>query len=245
MFMLKYDYHNVKALVKSMGANTDASGILSSSGRVSSKALTEAFITGDRKELPAGLQDAMSEGVGTLSRTLNPQISDINADKHYFAELSELALSTGDTLITGYARLLIDSANLRTFARVSRAGKTREFLENALIGGGNVQVRDILELYPDGDGLEALFGNGELVKAAALAKGVISGGAQTQFELGCDNAVRTYADRMRFVPFGKSVLLKYLLAVDWEMTAIRMILSGRLLGVQPDTIRERMREAYV
>ena len=38
---------NVKVLVKSMGANVDATHILSESGRIDIPKLTEAFISGD------------------------------------------------------------------------------------------------------------------------------------------------------------------------------------------------------
>ena len=245
MFMLKYDYHNVKALVKSMGANDDATRILSASGRVPKEAVTEAFITGERADLPPTLAQAMSEGVGTLSRTSNPQISDINADRHYFSELLAIAKSTGDEIIEGYACLLIDSANLRTFVRVMCTGKSLSFLENALFDGGSVPVRNIAQLSTDGDGIAKVFTCAELEKAVALAAEVIAGGTKTQFERACDNAVNEYAYKLRFVPFGKAVVLRYLLSVDWEMTTIRMILSGRLSDVAPEIIRERLREAYV
>ena len=37
----------------------------------------------------------------------------------------------------------------------------------------------------------------------------------------------------------------YLYAREAEFTAIRTILSGRMAGLDADTIRERLREAYV
>ena len=245
MFMLKYDYHNVKALVKSMGSNENATRILSASGRVSKELVTEAFITGERSELPPELAKAMSEGVGALSRTSNPQISDINADRHYFSELLSLANAAGDEIITGYARLLIDTANLRTYVRILCTGKPVSLIERALFKGGNVTPESINEALNNNAALSSVFTVDELGGAVALAGEVIAGGSKTRFELACDNAVRRYADRIMFIPFGKAVVLSYLLSLDWEMTTIRMILAGRLAGVATDTIRERLREAYV
>ena len=40
-------------------------------------------------------------------------------------------------------------------------------------------------------------------------------------------------------------LLGYLYARETERTAIRTILSGKAAGLSTDTIRERLREAYV
>ena len=40
-------------------------------------------------------------------------------------------------------------------------------------------------------------------------------------------------------------MVGYLYARENEFTAIRTILSGRMAGLDADTIRERLREAYV
>ena len=39
-------------------------------------------------------------------------------------------------------------------------------------------------------------------------------------------------------------LIAYLAAVEGEVTAVRMILTGRLAGIASDTIRERLRDFY-
>ena len=40
-------------------------------------------------------------------------------------------------------------------------------------------------------------------------------------------------------------MIGYLYARENEFTAIRIILSGRMAGLEGDTIRERLRESYV
>ena len=67
----------------------------------------------------------------------------------------------------------------------------------------------------------------------------------TAFERACDNAVARYVQRARRVPFGVEIVVGYLFARQGELTALRIILSGRLAGLDKDTIRERLREAYV
>ena len=39
-------------------------------------------------------------------------------------------------------------------------------------------------------------------------------------------------------------MLAYLAGTENELTAVRMILTGRLAGVPTDTIRERLRDLY-
>jgi len=47
------------------------------------------------------------------------------------------------------------------------------------------------------------------------------------------------------VSFGDSVLVAYVAAKENEITAARIIMSGRLSGVPTESIRERLRDAYV
>ncbi|NLA86751.1 MAG: V-type ATPase subunit [Clostridiales bacterium] len=245
LFRMKYDYHNVKALVKSMGANTDATHILSESGRIDTQKLTEAFISGERGELPQAVRAAIHEGVSVLSRTKNPQLSDIAIDQIYFNELSSLSKELGSAFITGYVRLLTDSANLRTFVRSQRTRRSADFLRAALIPGGSAGVQDIFDLPPSGEGISKVFEAPELETAVSLAPAAMSGGAQTLFERACDNASMHYLLQNRYVAFGSAVVLTYLTRLEWEITTLRMILTGKLTGIAPEIIRERLRDAYV
>ena len=73
----------------------------------------------------------------------------------------------------------------------------------------------------------------------------LSGGRLTDFERLCDNAVNDYLKTARLVPFGDAPVVAYLAAKENEFTAIRILLTGKLAGLEPDTIRERLRDAYV
>jgi V/A-type H+-transporting ATPase subunit C len=44
------------------------------------------------------------------------------------------------------------------------------------------------------------------------------------------------------VSFGQEPVVEYLAMLEAEITAIRMIMTGRLAGIAPDVIRERLRD---
>ena len=48
----------------------------------------------------------------------------------------------------------------------------------------------------------------------------------------------------KLVAYGEEPVVAYLAAVESEITAVRMILTGRLAGIDPQTIRERLRDLY-
>lgn len=244
VFRLKYDYHNAKAVVKGEGARVDASGILSAAGRVSPEALTEAFHGDDYRSIPEALGKAVAEAKGVLARTENPQLADFVLDKAYYAEMGVLAAGVQDGFLGDYVRTLIDSANLRTCVRCARMGKNQDFLKSALIDGGNFAVDRMLQAASSADGIAQYFGTSGFQKAAELGAEAVKGGAMTAFERECDNAVTQFICKAKMSGFGSPVVAAYLAAEETNTTAVRMVLTGLLAGIQTDRLKERLRETY-
>ncbi len=243
VFKLKYDYHNAKAIIKAEAVNTDAMRLLSDAGRVPGEKLMELYNEERYSQLPPVLGRAMAEAKSLLARTANPQLSDFVLDKAYFAELNALAESLNSDFLRGYAKTLADSANLKSAVRTLRMGKNQDFLAEVLVDGGSVSVQRIIAAG-DRESLAALYAHTPLEKAAQLGAEALSGGSMTAFERACDNAVNDYLRSAKLVSYGPEAVIAYLSAVEGEIQAVRMILTGRLAGVKPQAIRERLRELY-
>ena len=243
IFRMKYDYHNAKVLLKAEAMGEEPERLLSDAGRISPAEFRRLYHEEKYSSLPGSLGKAMEEAKETLARTSNPQMADFVLDKAYFAEVSAAAEQSGNSFLQGYAKVLIDSANLKSAVRTHRMGKDRDFLQDALTEGGSVSC-DRIQSASDGEALASLFAHTELEKAAALGAEAMEGGRLTAFERAVDNAVNTYLGRAKLVSFGSEPLTAYLAAVENEMTAVRMILTGRLAGLKPDVIRERLRDLY-
>ena len=114
----------------------------------------------------------------------------------------------------------------------------------ALIPGGTIGTDRVLAAFDSAEALTALYGNTWLGNAAAAGAAAMSGGALTAFELLCDNALMDYIRAAKLRSFGAAHVTAYLAAMENETTAARMILTGRLAGLQPAVIRERLRETY-
>ena len=72
IFKLKYDYHNVKALLKAAAMGTDPGHMLLDMGRVSAAELREALESGHLEELPPALAAAAAEAKEVLDTTRDP-----------------------------------------------------------------------------------------------------------------------------------------------------------------------------
>lgn len=247
VFRIKYDYHNAKALMKARITGQKADGMLIDAGRYSPEAIAAAMgpedaVTGS--PLSQTMQKAVSEAADVLSTTTDPQKSEFLLDKACYAEMLEYAVRSGSSFLLGYVKLQIDAANLKAAVRSLRMKKDSDFLKRVLLPGGNVSVESILTACLSGGSLENTF-NGDLQEAAVLGQAAISGGRQTAFEKAVDNTLGAYLKGSHMIPFGDAVLIAFAAAKENEITAARIIMSGRLSGVPADSIRERLRDSYV
>lgn len=245
VFQMKYDYHNVKVLLKAEAMGLDEGRLLSSGGRYAAPKLTEDLHRGDLRDYNDMFRAAVTEAREILATSGDPQLADFLLDKAYFGEMTAAAQESGSTFLQGYVKLLADAANLRSTVRAQRMGKGAEFLGQALVPGGNVEERTILSAK--GGDVTSLFRSGRLSEAADAGSALINAGSGsfTTFERLCDNAVTEYLTQARCIPFGEHPVIGYLYARETEVTAIRTILSGRMAGLDAETIRERLREPYV
>ena len=245
VFRVKYDYSNVKVLLKAEAMKEQADHLLIDLGRVPVQSLSLAIASGEAQGIPAILQRAWREAREILSSTHNPQLADFVLDRYYFEDLSALAQEVESPFLAGYVRISIDAANLRSIVRTLRLGKSTEFLEGVLFSGGNVDRRTILNAVTSGASMEELFTSSYMAAAAHSGTAAMRGGALTQFERDCDNAIVGYLRTAKYVPFGDAPVVAYLAAKDLELTAIRIIMAGRFAGLPTDAIQERLRDSYV
>ena len=244
VFKVKYDYHNLKALLKARAMGTDAARLLLDAGRVSAAVMTRAVTEGAWDLLPETLAKAAREAEEVLGATGDPQLADFILDRAYYAEMLSAAEETGSAFLTGYVRTTIDAANLRGAVRTMRMKKGADLLKKVLVEGGTVPVDRVRNAALGGD-LEGVYRSTPLRGAAELGMAAVNGGSLTPFEKACDDAVTAAAGKAKGVPFGVEAVIGYLVAKEIEFTAVRTIMSSRMAGIQGDTIRERLREAYV
>ena len=238
LFRMKYGYHNAKVLVKSLGDPERDADLLSDAARFTPEELLEVYQseTGDGK-LPAGYAAAIREAKVALARTGNPQISDFILDKAYFSELLREAKHSGKPFIVDFVRLQIDKSDLRSALRTLGMPRREELLDYALIEGGTVSVEELRASMETKEDLQRVYAPTVLGRAAGAS-------GMTQFEKEADNAVRDYVLQSNFISFGQEVLVEYLSALENEITSLRIILTGKRMGIPEAKLRERLRESY-
>ncbi len=241
VFQLKYDYHNVKVVLKALAQQLSPDALLLAGGRYSASTVASCGQKGDYRELSPILGKAAGEAKELLEQSGDPQLADFLLDRAYFSEMTQLAEETQSSFFQGYVALQIDVSNLRAAVRASRLNKENDFLRQALVEGGNVSSRRIASSRTED--LPSLFQTGGLSAAATAGCAVAQpdSGSLTEFERLCDNALLSYLAASRRIPFGEGPVIAYIAAKESEITTIRTIMSGRMAGLDGDTIRARLR----
>ena len=239
LFRMRYGYHNAKLLVKSKGELDSCQHLISDSARFTMEQLREVYDTDEGDgALPHVYAQAIRDAKSALARTNNPQLAEFILDRAYYGDMLMHAEKTRKRYIIDYIRYRIDRTNLRSTLRTMYMGRRGELLKYALIEGGHISIDEILGSMETKDELIQLYSSSIFYKAAEVP-------TMTEFELEADNAIELYVASGSFIAFGPEVVIEYIAALENEIMALRIILTGRLMGISQEALRGRLRDSYV
>lgn len=247
MFLYPYDYHNLKVIMKSEYSGTDASDAFVDTGSIDLKVLRYSVKERDFSELTENMESALKEIIETFPKTNDPQIIDIILDKYCYDEMLKSAEETKSKFIIDYVKMQIDAINVKTYVRLKKMDKSWDFFTKVFLRGGNIGEQIFIKNYDEtfekfAEQLSAYgFKEAFLEGTEALAET----GKFTTLEKLLDNKIIEHIRSAKYISFGIEPLAGYLIAKDNEIKIARIILAGKLAGISPELIRERLRETYV
>ena len=242
---LKYDYHNLKVLLKSKITGKDFSSLLMQAGTIDASKFKVKFES-QSNDLPQEIMEAIDEVQKDFEENHNPQRIDIIVDKHYFRNLSRLAKEIDVKVITDYVEGLIDFQNMITLFRVQKQKRDARFLETVIFEGGTISKNKIVASINDNtDTILNKFKKEKL--GTYLVKGLEAFSETkrlSELEKISDNYLMELNKESKYVVFGPEPLFTYLVAKEREINAVRMIMVSKINNISSDKIRERLRETY-
>ncbi|MBC7088450.1 MAG: V-type ATP synthase subunit C [Tissierellales bacterium] len=247
LLKLKYDYHNLKVMLKEYFMNSDLSKMYIPIGTVDFEKLKAFFLSSDYKNIPEKFREAINTVVKDYEEKKDPQRIDIILDKFYFEDLYDLAIKTEIEMIVNYVKDNIDFINILTALRLKKLDKDIQFLRDILIENGNIDPEEIAIIYLESpDNMVMKFKNSRISKW--LKNGLEtynSSGRISAFEKSMDNHLINLIKESKTVVFGPEPIFAYLVAKEMEIKVLRIIMVSKLNNISPQAIRERLRELYV
>lgn len=247
IFLYPYDCNNIKACIKAKIRKISPTSMLFPFGTVSVRALEAMPDSEDFSALPSHMAAAAAEAVRACSATGNPQTVDLILDRACYRDMLEAATSLGNAYAMSLVRSKIDLVNLMMTVRVLRMSAKemgRLWLSDSLLAGGTVETEFFLSGFEQGeDYLWDRLSYGEYTR---LARAVVESDRSLRvIERLCDDAWMDRVRQAKMVPSGAEVLIGYLIANEYAVKNIRIILAGKDAGLSNEKIRERIRESYV
>ncbi len=240
-----YDCNNIKAALKCHVRETDCGEMMFSFGSVSVKDVLEMPKSLDFSALPKNMQRGAEEALEAYSKTGDPQLIDIILDKACFLDMLEAAEASGEKFAVDVVKTKIDLINLMMCIRILRMGAgegERDILLRSLLTGGYLSAEKLYEASISEENIAALLNGGEY---SSLAPYIAKGESLASIEKRCDDLYMNKIKQTRSLPFGAPLLIAYLIAVEYEVKNLRIILAGKRAGLSPEKIRERVRVGYV
>ncbi len=246
LFRLKYDYHNIKALIKGKAKGEEFSHLLLNTGTVDAAIIEKVAEESAFDLLPAALRDAAKKAEEMLARTQDPRLADTVLDQAMYQQMSDIAAKSGIKLLKEYVRLAIDSANLRMAVRLKHSGQDFSRLADFYINGGITPLA-MLKVDITPEALESLYKDGHALAQAAQAGAKALRGQIGLAEMDrlADDALISHWQQAKYVGFGVEPVMAFLAATELESTAVFTLMAGRKIGDQPQSIMERLRKTYV
>jgi V/A-type H+-transporting ATPase subunit C len=247
LISLKYDLHNLKVLLKAKYLNEDGDTLLFPVGTIPLDKLRAIVAEENFQELPAALRAAVEQIMEEFVVSGDPQIIDLSLDRTLYAMLISAARELRSTVLEGLFVREADLTNIKTFLRVKRMGRDKEFLKKAFLPHGRLPADLFINLLDEP--LEFLADRLAMSDyAAVVSEGVREWqekGNITNFEKLADDLLTAYLQQGKRKPFGLDPLVGYLHAKEIEIKNIRAILVGKINGLPIEAIRERLRNVYV
>lgn len=247
LMSIKYDYQNIKVILKGMFLKEDLSYLLISVGTIEASKLSSLIENKDLRDLAPLMRQSIEEAMASFESTKDPQIVDIILDKYMFKALMQIKNEVKDAFVDKYVVALIDSTNLKTLLRVKKQNKDREFFASVIIEGGSIEKDKLLGML--NDAVENIYTKLSYTNYAEFIKSGIEHytktGSVSLLEKLVDNFIMDMMKNAKIIPFGVEPLLAYMYAKETEIKIIRIIMVGKLNNISSEVVRERLRDIYV
>lgn len=245
---LIYMYHNLKVILKKMVAGVEIEHLLIPIGHYTNDQLYHVVQTQESSVLPAGVVKSVAATIQDYEVFDDAQAIDVGMDMAYFDHLREIGNQIESPVVKHLVDLRIDFYNIISVLRAEKQDQSRAFMIEAMSDRGNLTYTEVIDMV----------NNHEIAKwfdqfsqlpfdrtfdsvIAKMENGTVT--ASDMEQLANDYAYR-YLYEERLTGHGPEQVLLYLILREFEVTNLRLILTGRVMGLDRTAIEERMRPIY-
>ena len=252
-FASKYDFLNIKILIKSKCLKKEFSnGLISSIGTMDMEKLKLAIRDEKYEDIPDSFELLIKKTLSEYHKFKDPEMIDFVLDREryimIFNKIREIeTIESEELFLKRFININIDLNNIVNCIRVKIRGEKKAFIKEFLIPEGDFKIEKIIEIYDSP--LSSWF---EKLKYTDY-KDIIELGVNyfqknnslMELEKLRDNFILNFSKIGKYITFGIEPLVGFITAKENDIKNIRIILSGKLNNLSPEKIKERVRDTYV
>ena len=247
--LLKYDFHNLRVVLKNHHFGGAGGGEPSVwLGTVSVEELREAVEQPQTARVQAYLKDVITGArVGIERGGADPQTVDTMIDRAFLERRLTVAEEERSGLLISFCQAAIDVANLRIILRGIGFGKDADYYQDALAEGGRLLKKELLDLAgePFSTVAERLLNS----RYGRMLTGVVERGEEraglTTLDRASDEYLLDQVKGFSRVSVGPERIVRYMLARENEVLMLRIIFMGKLHSLSPEVIEARLPLGYL
>jgi len=252
-FASKYDFHNIKILIKSKYLKKDISNeLFSPIGTIDIEKLNLAIKDEKYENIPDSFEFLIKKTFSEYNKFKDPEMIDFVLDKEryvmIFNKIREIEIIEVEELfLKRFININIDLNNIINCIRTKIRGEKKAFIKEFLIPEGDFKIEKIIEIYdsPLSSWCEKLIYTDYKNIVETGVNYFQKNNSLMELEKLRDNYILNFSKIGKYITFGIEPLIGFITAKENDIKNIRIILSGKLNKLSPDQIKERVRDTYV
>lgn len=241
ILLLPIDFNNLKAAIKSAATGTVPHNTYLSGGSIPIENIEKAIANKDYSLLPENMREAAKLAYTTMLQTHDGQLCDALLDRACLYEIMECGDKSDNQVLRDYAELSVAIANIKIAVRSCKTHKTLAFIGSSIAPCRSLDSGRLIKAASQS--LDEVFAYLAVTPYSEAAEKLKE--SYSAFEKWCDDKIMSLIKAQKVNPFTIGPLFAYVLARQNEISMVRIILSGKLNGLDDKIIRERMRDMYV
>lgn len=241
LFLLPYDLHNFKVLIKTKYKKETTEDLLEELGTLSLEKLKVETDKENFEIFPYPLSKELKKSFKYFKENLKPKFFEILVDKAYYIYFYKLASLSKISWLNTLAYIFIDLYNINSFIRLNFQ-EEKELIKETIIKKG------ALDFYIYNLSLDEFQGRLNFTPYKKLNSGIDYLKKHNLYFL-LDKQIKefilNFIKRAKHTMFGLEVLIGYFLACQNEIENLRIIFVGKKNKLSKSLIKERLRGTYV
>lgn len=245
-FALKYDYQNLKVLIKSKYMGEDFSAYLVPIGTVRLQVLKDLVNTRKSDQVDEPMIQCIEEVYAYIENYHEVQSLDIILDNYYWQHLVFIGDQKENEHLKPFIGRQIDLFNISTALRSYAMNRKRGFISAVLADNGTLPASELLDKITDSleDFVSYLQDTPYKTLINLSYEELQEKKTLNTFDLRKDNFMIGKLKEMKIIPFGPAAMIGYMYAKEIEVKNLRILLIGKINKIPEETLRSRVRESY-